>query len=89
MFFKLFVVLFVIMNLIVNLLVFLLFIVDCGLGFECKMVFILFISLLVGVVIVVVSGNVLLNVFGISLDVFCLVGGFLVFLIVFSFIFGE
>lgn len=89
LFLKLFAALFAIMNPIANLPVFLSLTADRGPGFERKTAFTLLISLSVGAAIVAVSGNALLNVFGISLDAFRLAGGFLVLLIALSLISGE
>lgn len=89
LFLKLFAALFAIMNPIANLPVFLSLTADRGAGFERKTAFTLLISLSLGAVIIGVTGDDILKVFGISLDAFRLAGGFLILLIALHMISGE
>lgn len=89
LFLKLFAALFAIMNPIANLPVFLSLTADRGPAFERKTAFTLLISLSAGAAFIAVTGNALLNVFGISLDAFRLAGGFLILLIALNLISGE
>lgn len=89
LFLKLFAALFAIMNPIANLPVFLSLTADRGPAFERITAFTLLISLSAGAAIIAVTGNALLNVFGISLDAFRLAGGFLILLIALNLISGE
>ncbi|MBN9668874.1 MarC family protein [Roseibium aggregatum] len=89
LFLKIFAALFAIMNPIANLPVFLSLTADKGAGFERKVAFTLLISLSVGAAIVGLTGDMILKVFGISLDAFRLAGGFLILLIALNLISGE
>ncbi|MEP4769258.1 MAG: MarC family protein [Roseibium sp.] len=89
LFLKLFAALFAIMNPIANLPVFLSLTADRGASFERKTAFTLLISLSLGAVIIGVTGDDILKVFGISLDAFRLAGGFLILLIALHMISGE
>ncbi|WP_420412247.1 MarC family protein [Roseibium sp.] len=89
LFLKLFAALFAIMNPIANLPVFLSLTADRGPAFERNTAFTLLISLSVGAAAIAVTGNALLNMFGISLDAFRLAGGFLILLIALNLISGE
>lgn len=89
LFLKIFAALFAIMSPIANLPVFLSLTADRGPAFERKVAFTLMISLSVGAVIVGLSGNIILKVFGISLDAFRLAGGFLILLIALDLIRGQ
>jgi multiple antibiotic resistance protein len=89
LFLKLFAALFAIMNPIANLPVFLSLTADKGAGFERKVAFTLLIALTVGSVLIGLTGDAILKVFGISLDAFRLAGGFLILLIALNLISGE
>ncbi len=89
LFLKLFAALFAIMNPIANLPVFLSLTADRGAGFERKTAVTLLFSLTLGAAFIALTGNALLNVFGISLDAFRLAGGFLILLIALNLISGE
>ncbi len=89
LFLKIFAALFAIMSPIANLPVFLSLTADKGPAFERKVAFTLLISLSVGAVIIGLTGNVILEVFGISLDAFRLAGGFLILLIALDLITGQ
>ncbi|MEP3046680.1 MAG: MarC family protein [Roseibium sp.] len=89
LFLKLFAALFAIMNPIANLPVFLSLTADRGAGFERKTAFTLLISLSLGAVVIGVTGDDILKVFGISLDAFRLAGGFLILLIALKMLSGE
>jgi multiple antibiotic resistance protein len=89
LFLKLFAALFAIMNPIANLPVFLSLTADKGEGFQRKVALTLLISLSIGSVVIGLSGDIILKVFGISLDAFRLAGGFLILLIALNLISGE
>ncbi|KZM48413.1 MarC family protein [Labrenzia sp. OB1] len=89
LFLKIFAALFAIMNPIANLPVFLSLTADRGAGYERKVAFTLLISLSIGAVFIGVTGDAILQVFGISLDAFRLAGGFLILLIALNLISGE
>ncbi|MCV0425916.1 MAG: NAAT family transporter [Roseibium sp.] len=89
LFLKIFAALFAIMSPIANLPVFLTLTSDRGPAFERKVAFTVMIGLTVGAVIVGFSGDIILKVFGISLDAFRLAGGFLILLIALDLIRGQ
>ena len=89
LFLKIFAALFAIMSPIANLPVFLALTSDRGPAFERKVAFTLLISLTTGALIVGFSGDLILRVFGISLDAFRLAGGFLILLIALDLIAGK
>ncbi|WP_298822149.1 NAAT family transporter [uncultured Roseibium sp.] len=88
-FLKIFAALFAIMSPIANLPVFLSLTADRGPAFERKVAFTLLISLSIGAVFIGLSGDIVLKVFGISLDAFRLAGGFLILLIALDLIRGQ
>ncbi|WP_029062275.1 MarC family protein [Labrenzia sp. DG1229] len=89
LFLKTFAALFAIMSPIANLPVFLALTSDRGPAFERKVAFTLLISLTAGSVVIGLSGDIILKVFGISLDAFRLAGGFLILLIALDLISGQ
>lgn len=89
LFLKIFAALFAIMSPIANLPVFLALTADRGPAFERKVAMTLLVSLTTGAVIVGFSGDIILKVFGISLDAFRLAGGFLILLISLDLIRGQ
>jgi multiple antibiotic resistance protein len=89
LFLKLFAALFAIMNPIANLPVFLSLTADKGPGFERKVALTVLVGLAVGSAIIGLTGDMLLKVFGISVDAFRLAGGFLILLIALNLISGE
>jgi len=89
LFLKVFAALFAIMSPIANLPVFLSLTADKGAGFERKVAFTLLISLSIGAVFIGLTGDIVLKIFGISLDAFRLAGGFLILLIALDLIRGQ
>ena len=88
-FLKLFAALFAIMNPIANLPVFLSLTSDREPAFQRTVAITVIIGLLVGSLVVALTGNLILDVFGISLDAFRLAGGFLILLIALKLLSGE
>lgn len=89
LFLKTFAALFAIMSPIANLPVFLALTSDRGPAFERKVAFTLLISLTIGSVVIGLTGDIILKIFGISLDAFRLAGGFLILLIALDLIRGQ
>nr|WP_319385823.1 NAAT family transporter [uncultured Roseibium sp.] len=89
LFLKTFAALFAIMSPIANLPVFLALTSDRGPAFERKVAFTLLISLSAGALVIGLTGDIILKVFGISLDAFRLAGGFLILLIALDLIRGQ
>ncbi|TYC49171.1 NAAT family transporter [Rhodobacterales bacterium] len=89
LFLKIFAALFAIMNPIANLPVFLSLTADKGPAFERKVAITLLFSLSIGAVIIGLTGDMILKVFGISIDAFRLAGGFLILLIALNLVSGE
>ncbi|WP_417670996.1 MarC family protein [Roseibium sp.] len=88
-FLKMFAALFAIMNPIANLPVFLSLTGERTAGEQRAVAITVTIALVLGCVIVALSGNAILNIFGISLDSFRLAGGFLILLIALNLLSGE
>lgn len=89
LFLKLFAALFAIMNPIANLPVFLSLTAGRGAAFERKVALTVLIGLAAGSALIGLTGDMLLKVFGISVDAFRLAGGFLILLIALNLISGE
>lgn len=88
-FLKMFAALFAIMNPIANLPVFLSLTSDKEPAFQRTVALTVIAGLVVGGAVVALTGNAVLNIFGISLDDFRLAGGFLILLIALKLLSGE
>lgn len=89
LFLKTFAALFAIMSPIANLPVFLSLTADRGPAFERKVAFNCLVALVIGSVIIGLTGDAILKIFGISLDAFRLAGGLLILLLSLKMIGGE
>ncbi|WP_305988904.1 MarC family protein [Roseibium sp. MMSF_3544] len=89
LFLKTFAALFAIMSPIANLPVFLALTSDRGPAYERKTALTILIGLTIGSVVIGLSGDIILKVFGISLDAFRLAGGFLILLIALDLLSGK
>jgi len=89
LFLKTFASLFAIMSPIANLPVFLTLTSDRGPAFERKVATTILIGLVIGSLVIGLTGDIILKVFGISLDAFRLAGGFLILLIALDLLAGK